>query len=142
MEQQDLHELVEQLLDSLIPLAVKRGSFIVNDVPVSIRLYTDSNRLAHLIGELIGSCLQHQSNDCMTLSAKLFSSVILLHIKLNKPIQSAVFFNRLEELEPLAEEMGGCISIQPQHSGEGVNITLSFLKAKKLCLRSSLATPA
>ena len=57
-----LHQLVSQLMNSFIPLAVEKRSFIVNDVDPALNLMADQQVLAFWVGDLLRNTIS--STDC------------------------------------------------------------------------------
>lgn len=123
----NLQKLVDLVSESLTPMAVSRGSLLINEVPDNIGMETRADLLAHLIGEVLRVLIRHNDNDCYWLSGKSFSNVVLLHIRGHIRRDSPTLMLCLERLEPLAENLGGCISIQEQENGRSC-VSVSFLR--------------
>src|SRR5664279_2210757 len=106
-----LHHLVNQLVISLLPKASMLRSFIVNDVCRQIRVNTDQNILASVLGSVLYHSLLFSGDDCIHISAKSFGMVTLVHVRNSNWENEKLISERLSQIRPLAEKLGGCIHI-------------------------------
>jgi|SRR5688572_6287348 len=117
-----LHSLVACLLPGFRSVALKQKVHILNDVPAGFCVTTDETLLSTLIRKLFSSIIDRSNNSCITVTAKRYRNIILIHLKdTNK-------FNwtpdsTWEQLNPLAEKLGGCIVANP---ADRASVTFSF----------------
>ena len=126
----ELHRLVNDVLNSFLPLAVSRKSFIVNDVTHNMKVYADKDILALVFGDLIKTTLTYAENDCIRVSANYFSDTVFLNVKETSQRTSAAMAESVEWIQHLAEKLGGCITVN-SNGGEGASVSLSFYNASK-----------
>ena len=126
----DLHLLVNDVLNSILPLALSRKSFIVNDVSHNMIIYADKDILALVLGDLIKTTLAYAENDCIRVSANYFSDTVFLNVKETSQRPYAAVAESVERIQPLAEKLGGCITVNSDGSNR-VSISLSFYNATK-----------
>jgi hypothetical protein len=106
-----LRELVGKLIKGMQPAAVRQSSLIVNDISPSIYVTTDENLLATVINNLLAVIVSRNHSSCIQVSAKPFSNTVLMHIKDQNKHLKETSINDLDELQPLAAKVGGCITI-------------------------------
>lgn len=126
----ELHQLVNDVLNSFLPLAVSRRSFIVNDVTRNMKIYADKDILALVFGDLIKITLSYSENDCIRVSANYFSDTVFLNVKENSHRTYAAMAESVERIQYLAEKLGGCVTVNSD-GGEGASVSLSFYNAMK-----------
>lgn len=119
-----LKELINRILDSFMPLALKQKNEFQNDVP-NLHVHTDSYLLGRVITGLFGTIMRQCENSCIRLSAKSFHNVVLVHITSINGFQGVHAMEEMDEIESLAEKLGGCILYNNQHLKEST-FTLSF----------------
>ena len=76
-----LHQLVDQLVCSLLPQPAHQKSLIVNDVQKGMLVNTDKNIPANVLSHLPDTTIMHTQNNCIRVSAKFFVNIILIHVK-------------------------------------------------------------
>ncbi len=121
-----LHNLVDQLVWSLLPRAARQGSLIVNDVQQEMLVNTDRNMLASVLGSLLYNTVAHAENNCIHVSAKSFGRVTLVHVRNNCIRHDHAIASSLHQVQPLAEKLGGCVSIS-NNKMKGTTVAFTFL---------------
>ena len=117
-----LHTLVDCLLPGFRSVSLKQKVHILNDVPGGFYFTTDETLLSALISKLFSLIIGSSNNSCIKVTAVRYRNIILLHLKdTNK-------FNwtpdsTWEQLNPLAEKLGGCIVANP---ADRASVTFSF----------------
>lgn len=120
-----LHQLIDQLLQSFLPHIVQQKSFIVNDIKKEMLVCTDENILASVLSNLLSTTINYTQNNCIRISAKLYGNIILLHVKDNDNRHDEALTDSLLQVEPLAEKIGGCITIS-NNKMNGTTVAVSF----------------
>ena len=126
----ELHQLVNDVVNSFLPLAVSRKSFIVNDVNNNMKVYADKDILALVFGDLIKTTLTFAENDCIRVSANYFSDTVFLNVKENSQRTYAAVAESVERIQHLAIKLGGCITVNSD-GNDGASVSLSFYNAMK-----------
>src|SRR4051812_37688538 len=106
-----LHLMVSRISASSLPSAIRKNSFIINDVPAEMQANTNEHMLATVFGTLLNAVITHTENVCIRISAKLYGRVVLLHLKEDNKLSSAAFANNLKQVQQLAEKIGGTVSV-------------------------------
>lgn len=110
----NLRQIVSRLANSFLPLAVRRKSFFINDIPEDLYVNNNQQLVASVLGGLIASVVAHAKDSCIRVSAKVYSNIILVHVKDCNNGSHYCFENGIKHLQPLAERMGGVVSITSQ----------------------------
>jgi len=120
-----LDYLVNLLATSVLPTAVRRKSFIVNEVPHEFRIVADENMLASVLSGLLQTIVTHAENSCIRIAAKEYGNVILVHLKESGNFNNQAIANDLQQIQLLAKKLGGCVSISNRRE-ENTTIAFSF----------------
>ncbi len=110
-EDVQLRQLVGKLIKGIQPAASRQNSLIVNDISPAIYVTTDANLLATVINNLLAVIVTRNHSSCIRVTAKPFSNTVCLHIKDQNKHLKETSINDLDELQPLAAKVGGCITI-------------------------------
>jgi hypothetical protein len=121
-----LHHLVDKLVISLLPGATVSGSFIINDICRQLRVNTDPQVLASVLGSVLYHSILFSGDDCLRISAKSFGLVTLVHIRNSHSENEKLIAESLSQIRPLAEKLGGCIQISNNRT-KGTTIVFTFL---------------
>jgi hypothetical protein len=114
----DLRQVANRLVNTFLPLAARNKNFFVNEIPENLSISNNPQLVASVLGGLISSVVSNTKNSCIRLSAKVYNHVILLHVK-DCSSQGHPEEHRLRQLQPIAEKIGGVVSITSQR----MNIT-------------------
>jgi hypothetical protein len=120
-----LQKLVGKLIIGLLPISCRQKSFIINDVPPEARVCADENMLAHVLSGLLAKAVANTSNECIRVGATLTGDCTIIKVK----DSDGNFYNTasryLQQVQLVAEKMGGCININQNKIG-GTLTTFSF----------------
>jgi glucose-6-phosphate-specific signal transduction histidine kinase len=106
-KQVPLKQIINSLLLSYQPVAVKQNSFFVNEIPAEIAVETDKNTLITLLGSLFYVVARSSRNTCIRISARVYENVLLLYVKDNSSASNYNTISSLQHLQLLAEKLGG-----------------------------------
>lgn len=124
----NLKQMVAQLIKGITPLAVSKKSFIINDIHPDLEINTDENMMAYVVGSMLNSSINVTENDCLHVTAKVFSNIIIIHIKDNfSSFNNSIAYD-LELLQPVANKLGGCVCYDG-NTIKGTSIAFSFTNA-------------
>ena len=121
-----LHQLVNQLVIGLLPRTVNKKSFIINDVQREMFVDADENILASVIGSVLNIAIVYTQNNCISISAKLYGDVTLVYVEDKVMRQNSAVFYSLYCIQPLAEKLGGSITIS-NNKAQGTTVTFIFV---------------
>ena len=111
-----LSEVANNLTDGFLPLARNNKSVIVNDIPEDLFIDTDIELVASIFAGLLAAVVKNAKESYIRLSAKLYGNVILLHIKDHNNFNYSPVENKVQQLLPLAEKIGGSVSVTSQRN--------------------------
>lgn len=120
-----LHQLVDQLLNSFIPLAVAQKSFIINDVDQSFQLYANEQVLAFVVGNLLNNAITSSNHVCIRIEAVKMPAGVQIRVKNNGANFYSTVAHGFSQVVAAARSLGGNINIYNQRH-EGTVITLSM----------------
>jgi len=120
-----LDYLVSLLATSVLPTAVRRKSFIVNEIPGEFYITADENMLASVLSSLLHTVVTHTENSCIRIAAEECGNIILVHMKDSSNFNNYPVANDLEQIQALAKKMGGCVSVTSRRE-ENTVIAFSF----------------
>ena len=121
----NLKELISRLVNSALPTAVRRKSFIVNDIPCELYVAGNENILAAVLSNLLNTVVSHTENSCVRVSAKVYGGITLVYMKDSGYFNKSIVTCQLQELQLLAKKLGGCISVITRRT-EAPSIAFSF----------------
>ena len=120
-----LHLMVSELSVKTNPTIISEKT-IVNDVPAGLQINTDQHKLAAVIDSLMNKVIGHTTSSSLRVSAKNYGNVTLLYIKDKSRLNSPAFANSLVEVEKLAEELRGSVSVT-SYRNDVTTVALSFM---------------
>lgn len=107
----ELHMLVDQVMSSLLPLATDHKSFFVNDVNTDMQLTADKDILALVFGNLLKTTIDISENSCIRITANTFTDTVRLNVPQPCTRSFTEIADFMEPIQPLAEKLGGCITV-------------------------------
>ncbi|HSU28905.1 MAG TPA: hypothetical protein VLJ68_11015 [Chitinophagaceae bacterium] len=110
-ETKTLDQLISLLATGALPTAVRRKSFIVNDVPKSFPITTDENTLATILGGMLHSVVNQSMSSCIRVAATQSGSKVLIQMHDSSIRNVHALISQLQEVQPLADTIGGLFSI-------------------------------
>jgi len=120
-----LHQLVDQLMNSFIPLAVTQHSFIINDVDEAFQLQANEQVLAYVVGNLLNNAIHSSQSVCIRIEAVKEPAGIQIRVRNNGAHFYSTVAHGFSQVVEAARSMGGNINIYNQRH-EGTVITLSM----------------
>jgi hypothetical protein len=111
-----LSQMVKNLTGSFQLFARRNKSVIVNDIPEDLFIDTDPELVATVLGGVISAVIKNAKESYIRLSAKTYGNVILVHIKDHNNFNYCPVENKLRQLSPLAEKIGGSVSVTSQRN--------------------------
>jgi hypothetical protein len=124
----NLNQLVSRLVISVLPAAVIRKSFIVNDIPEELHVPGDEEMMATALGSLLNTVVSHSENSCIRISARVYGGIILVYMNDSGSFNSYSITCQLQQLQVMAKKMGGCISItRQQKEAPSIAFSLPYL---------------
>lgn len=111
-----LNELATNLSAGFLPLARTNKSVIVNDIPEDLFIDTDIELVASIFAGLLAAVVKNARESYIRLSAKVYGNVILLHIKDYNNFNYSPVENKVQQLLPLAEKLGGSVGVTSQRN--------------------------
>lgn len=120
-----LHNMVDRLMDSFLPLAVAKRSFIINDIDPEFNVEADEQVLAFVIGSFMSNMIDSSKSGCIRVQAKRTENGIQLRVSNNGPFFYSTVANSFAPVVEAARQIGGHINIYNQKH-EGTVITLSM----------------
>lgn len=120
-----LHKLVDQLMNSFIPLAATQKSFIINDVEEAFQLNANEQVLAFIVGNLLNNAITSSQSVCIRIEALKQPEGILIRVRNNGTHFYSTVAHGFSQVVAAARSMGGDINIYNQRH-EGTVITLSM----------------
>lgn len=117
--------LVKELMNSFIPLAVRKRSFIVNDVDPAFHLCADQHILAFVLGNLLSNAITTTSNVCIRVEAVKKSEGIQIGVRISAANYYSTVTANFSQAMEAARRLGGNIHIYNQRN-EGMVVFLSL----------------
>ena len=108
---ENLYLLVDRLITSFLPAAVRNHNIFINEVPSELPVEHNDEWVASIITGMITIATTNTTNNCISFSAKQYVHVIVLEMQeFNKIPQNT----DLRQVQRLAEKIGGslCITVQ------------------------------
>ncbi|HWK03198.1 MAG TPA: hypothetical protein VNS58_06185 [Puia sp.] len=112
-----LHRLVSRLQSGLMPRAVAKKSFIVNNVDKKHVALTDENTLAFIIDGLIGNAIYSSCNACIWIETVFKGNQIQLLVKNAEKFTYSAEMNSLTGMLRVADDAGVNIALHMEPTG-------------------------
>ena len=120
-----LHNLVDRLMNSFLPLAVAKHSFIINDIDHEFSVEADEQVLAFVVGSFMTNLINSSKSVCIRVQAKRTENGIQLRVSNNGTFFYSTVANSFAPVVEAARQLGGHINIYNQKH-EGTVLTLSM----------------
>ncbi len=125
-----LKELVDLLLLSFQPAALKQNSILVNDIQPGFQVSTDEHMLAGVLSNLFSTLISHCSHSCLVITARSYNNIVLLRIRNDSVARASDAIHQLKTVKTFAEKMGGSVNlINPGTKGSAV--LFNFIRFKE-----------
>lgn len=118
---ENLHQLVDRVIISFLPAAVRNHNFFINEVPAEMPVEHNNEWVASIISGMIAIAANSTSNNCIRFSAKKYGYVFVLEMQEFNTIPVNTY---LRQLQRLAEKMGGCLFFTQQSKEKSI---MSFI---------------
>jgi len=121
-----MRRLVDCLVESSLPTAVRNRSFIVNEIPESLHFqYSDENMVASVISGMLHAVLNNAKESCVKICAKEIheGKTMQVFVKDTGCFSSFALACDLQNVFPVAEKLGGYLSISTEKQN---NTTITF----------------
>jgi K+-sensing histidine kinase KdpD len=116
--------LVANVAQSILPTAVSRHSFFVNDIAPDLQVSADKELLASLLSNLLQTAVSQTESDCIRISAFEQQQHVFLQVSENGRCYNANIFQEMAQLMPMAATLGGTVAINP--ADKGLELALQF----------------
>ncbi len=120
----NLHQLVGVAVGNVLPAAVRRNSFIVNEVPRNFVIKTDETILSKVLDDLLSMVTSNSKHSCIRIKAKEYEDIIFVSVKDNNSLVDYKVSDNLEAVKHLARGMNGSVNIE--NIDKTTTILLSF----------------
>lgn len=107
-----LHELVSELVQSLLPLTIKRRNLVLNEIPRDLRVGADENMLAYVLCSLLNGAIQSTQNECIHIEAITVGDRLMILLKDVGTYFHHTISREYTQVQHVAEKLGGSISIE------------------------------
>ena len=105
-----LHLMVSRISASSLPSAIRKNSFIINDVPADLHANTDENMLATVLSSILQIVINHTENSCIRIAANVNDKIVNVQMQDNN-FNGNVIESDLKQVQTIANKMGGYLSI-------------------------------
>lgn len=120
-----LQQLSGQVINNIVPQATNYKNFFINDIDPAITVQADTALLMPALKDILVKALALSENHCIRLSASVFGNIIAVCIKQPGLQQCSTIAINMEALQPLAEKLGGSITVMSDH-GNNTLVAFSF----------------
>ncbi len=121
----NLHQLVDMAAGYSIPKAVKRNSFIVNEVPREFQIASDEIIVSAILNNLLSSVVSHSKHSCIRIKANLYDDIVCLSIKDNSNFSNYADNENLAQVKQLVQKLKGSVIVRNMED-KFTTILLSF----------------
>ena len=125
----NLNQLIERLTGLFVPTAENNQSYFVNDVPHDLSIDHHPQSISPVIYRMLSAIVNHVKNASIRLTARKLGQLTVLEILESGSINSYAMANELQEVNLLAERMGGGLNIM-LHGGNMTSVVFSFPVAR------------
>ena len=106
-----LKQLTSRLAGSYLPIAVRNHSFFMNDIPDDMSVEHNREWVSSIISGLLSAVVHHAKETCIRMTARKYGHVMVLEIKESGCISTYAMACGLQDVQSLAEKIGGCLTI-------------------------------
>ena len=122
----NLYRLTDGILKSFLPLAARRNSHFINNIPAELEIEADAELVSSILGGLLATLLSRAPGSSISLSAKNYKSgILLMHMRNCNITDNTMMEEELNRLQKLADKIGGIIGVGGQRQ-ELTTLTFSF----------------
>jgi hypothetical protein len=124
-----LHNHVSGLLQSLMPLTIRRRNLVLNEIPGDLRVVADESTLAYILWTLLDCAIQSTHDECIRIDAIKMDDRMLIQIRGAGTYFYHTIAREYRQVQHAAERLGGCISIE---NGKDYGMNAAFCIANCL----------
>lgn len=117
--------VTDKLIKVLLPVSIKKHSFIINDLSRDLTLPVNENLLSLVIGNLMKEILSHTQNECLRVENN-DKGTICFKVKSGKLEFNRPFMIFLDNLKVISRQMGGDIYVA-EIQEPGTELSVNFL---------------
>jgi len=107
-----LHNLVSELLQSLLPVTIRNHNLVLNEIPRDLCVRADENMLAYIFWNLINAAMHSAHNECIHIEAIPAGDRIIIRIRDVGTYFHHTISREYRLVQYVAEQLGGTISIE------------------------------
>ncbi|NCT73081.1 MAG: HAMP domain-containing histidine kinase [Chitinophagaceae bacterium] len=104
---------------------------VCNHIPASVMVRNNAGGIRHLLGKLLQVVLEHAQGGCVSISAKMYSDVVLVHVRDNNSPDYGAIDEGLQRWKPAARELGGFLDVTSQRKKQ-TTVAFSFPQSGRL----------
>ena len=127
--QVSIYQLVNKLQTSLLPHAVKKRSFIINDVEKDLCVAGDENMLSFIVSGLLSNAIFGKPGSCIRIEARTNEQGVQLKIRSNGSFTYSSRLYSLGNIMDAARQAGGNIGLLTE-ANSGMAIVFSIANKK------------
>jgi hypothetical protein len=124
-----IFQLVSRLQANLLPQAIQKKSFIINDVDRTISVTADENILAFIVSSLVSNAIFSTSNCCIRVETVNTDDGMQLKVRNNGAFMYSTHMYSLGNIVDAAHKLGGSIGLQSEGSN-GLTVVFSIATSK------------
>ena len=121
-----LRKCVARLIANLKQATLKDDDIIINDLPDEMFVSTHKETLTEILCCLLNTIAVNGHKHVIHISAKMIGNITLMHFRNSHSEYSDRIADSLQKIEPLAERLGGCVTIS-NNKMYGLNLTFTFI---------------
>lgn len=122
-----LKDLANQLIKGLLPAAISRNSFIINDVPDNTFIEADEELVAHILGSLLNNTIGSSNNGCIRVAVSQEDGYTVLSVEDNNNDYSRFISGKMGKIKPAVKKIGGDLAFE-FNKRNSITILVSFAK--------------
>ena len=125
-----LRQLTNRLIKEILPSAICRNSFIVNDIADETSLFADETQVAHILSNLLNNTVSSSHSGCIRVSAKQEDNHIIISVKDNNNDYSRFISGKMTKVKPAVNKIGGDLNFEFTQRNS-ITILVSFTNKNK-----------
>jgi len=122
-----LKDLANQLIKGLLPAAISRNSFIINDIPEDACIVADEELIAHILGSLLNNTISSSHDGCIRVAASEEDGYTTLSVEDNNNDYSRFISGKMAKIKPAVKKIGGDLAFE-FNKRNSITILVSFAK--------------
>lgn len=104
-----LHQLVNELLAGLQPLAMENNNVVLNGIPEGMSFYAEENLLAYVLWNIISATVQNRKNECIHIHTLVDSQRTMICVQDAGFYLGTTLAAEYRKVQEAAEKIGGRI---------------------------------